>query len=382
MASAALPEPLSEQIRQALLEAAAVGYEDAAIRGLCRDGAWEAALCAIRSLDLGRFTGPDGASESGPGPLQPLRVRDAMTFEAATLLPEDELSIADDVMRLGRIRHLPVVDAEGILCGIVSQRDLLRSALRRKAEGVALPTAARFRVSEVMTPDVIAVEADASLAEAASLMFDQKLGCLPVVEGGKLAGILTEADFVRLAFRRATPEERRAPRAPSPSGALPSAAAVTGLEAVALLERAAKRCEREGPRHFRSRARAIAGRAVALHSALGAVVDAPVDGGTLERVLELAMRCAQVATFAAEIHDAEPHTSHRDAAAAVHLGATAAECALDFVETTLVDLEDEERVRSIRRRVWRSRLLVRRARAVLQNRESGSLVATGADGDL
>ena len=377
MASAALPEPLTEQIRQALVEAAAVGYEDASIRGLCRDGAWEAALCALRTLDLDRFGDSGQADGPGTNSLGTLRVRDAMTSEAATLLPEDELSIADDVMRLGRIRHLPVVDAEGVLRGIVSQRDLLRSALRSQAEG-ALPSSSRLRVSEVMTPEAIVADADAPLAEAASLMFERKLGCLPVIENGKLVGILTEADFVRLAFRHVTTEKRQAPAAASPLGDPASAAAATGLQAATLLELASSRCERVGPRHFRSRARAIASRAAALRAALSAA--APLEEGALDPVLELATRCAQVATFAAELHDAAPHDPQRHAAAAAHLGAAAAECALDRVEATLLDVDDEERVRNTRRRVWRSRLLVRRARAVLRNRELGSLVEGEADG--
>ena len=58
-----------------------------------------------------------------------MRVQDLMSTDVATLQRNDKLSIADDVMRLGRIRHLPVVDEDGRVVGVLSQRDLFRGAL-------------------------------------------------------------------------------------------------------------------------------------------------------------------------------------------------------------------------------------------------------------
>ena len=129
----------------------------------------------------------------------PKKVRELMSSEVVTLLQNDELSLADQVMTLGRIRHMPVTDGEGRVCGILSQRDLFRSALIRAlghgsvAEERALK---RIRVKEVMTTGVVTASPDTGLREAAKLMLERKLGCLPVVESGKLIGILTEADFV------------------------------------------------------------------------------------------------------------------------------------------------------------------------------------------
>ena len=60
-----------------------------------------------------------------------VRVRDVMTREVATLERNDKLATADSVMRLGRIRHMPVLDEDGRLAGLVSQRDLFRGALLR-----------------------------------------------------------------------------------------------------------------------------------------------------------------------------------------------------------------------------------------------------------
>jgi len=130
----------------------------------------------------------------------PKRVRDLMSTEVATLMRNDQLSVADDVMSLGRIRHLPVLDDDGQLAGVLSQRDLLLGALSKVlgygsvARGKLM---ASLPVKEVMTPDPITTTPDTPLAEAARLMHDNKLGCLPVVEGDRLVGILTEGDFVR-----------------------------------------------------------------------------------------------------------------------------------------------------------------------------------------
>jgi CBS domain-containing protein len=129
------------------------------------------------------------------------RVRDVMSRELATLNRNDELSLADDVMRLGRIRHLPVLDEDGRLVGVVSQRDLFRGALV-KALGYGERTARRLMksipVKEIMTPDPVTTPPDTPLREAAEAMLSGKIGCLLVVDGEELVGIITEADFVSM----------------------------------------------------------------------------------------------------------------------------------------------------------------------------------------
>jgi CBS domain-containing protein len=132
-----------------------------------------------------------------------LLVRDVMTKDVATLGRNDKLAVADDVMRLGRIRHMPVIDEDGALAGIVSQRDLFHSGLLRAlgygthAKDQALGLLA---LKEAMKTDVVTVTPDAPLSEAAKIMLERKIGCLVVVEGKKLVGILTESDFVKLAL--------------------------------------------------------------------------------------------------------------------------------------------------------------------------------------
>jgi CBS domain-containing membrane protein len=137
--------------------------------------------------------------------MEQLRVRDIMTAEVTTLKRNDKLTLADDIMNLGRIRHLPVLDDEGEeLVGMVSQRDLFRGALARalgygqRAQRKVLDT---IFVKEVMSSDLITTTPDTPLVEAARVLVERKIGCLPVIEKGRLVGIVTEGDFVAMVAR-------------------------------------------------------------------------------------------------------------------------------------------------------------------------------------
>jgi len=134
-----------------------------------------------------------------------LKVRDLMTADPTTLKRNDKLTLADDIMRLGRVRHLPVVDDDGeILVGIVTQRDLFRDALAqalgygKHAQRKILDT---LSVKDVTATDVVTTSPETSLVEAARRLTERKIGCLPVVDNGRLVGILTEGDFVALVAR-------------------------------------------------------------------------------------------------------------------------------------------------------------------------------------
>lgn len=135
-----------------------------------------------------------------------MKVLDLMSRDVTTVRRNDELLIADQVMRLGRIRHMPVLDDHGDgLVGILSQRDLFRSALARAigyGEHAQQKVLGMLLVKDVMTNDPVTTSPQTPLAEAAGVMLARKIGCLPVVEDGSLVGILTESDFVRLAARR------------------------------------------------------------------------------------------------------------------------------------------------------------------------------------
>ena len=127
-----------------------------------------------------------------------MKVKEVMVKEVATLDINDELSLANDIMRLGRIRHLPVVDGTR-LAGIISERDLFRSSL---AQALGYGSEAtrdlmkKLRIKDVMVPKVVTVSPETELCEATKIMVEQKIGCLPVVEGGRLVGLITETDIL------------------------------------------------------------------------------------------------------------------------------------------------------------------------------------------
>ncbi len=130
-----------------------------------------------------------------------LQVKDVMSREVHTVKRNDELGIADALMKQERVRHLPVLDEDGEVCAVVSQRDLFRGALLRalgfgsRAEELMLK---QVVVKEAMSSEIQTTALDTPLADAARLMIERKIGCLPVIENGKLVGIVTETDFVRL----------------------------------------------------------------------------------------------------------------------------------------------------------------------------------------
>jgi len=129
-----------------------------------------------------------------------LRVRDVMTTDVRTMGPNDRLEVADELMQQGGFRHVVVVD-EGRVVGVVSRRDIFHGALAwslgqgRKAYEARLGTSA---AKEVMASDVATVDPEVPLAEAAALMRRRQIGCLPVVAGDRLVGVITEGDFLAL----------------------------------------------------------------------------------------------------------------------------------------------------------------------------------------
>lgn len=134
-----------------------------------------------------------------------LRVRDVMTTDVRTLDPNDALSVADELMSVGRFRHVVVVDEDGGVCGVISRRDIFHGALAWSlGQGATAHrrTLESYPVKQVMESSVLTVDPDAMLGEAAALMISTKVGCLPVVEGDDLVGILTEGDFLALLTRR------------------------------------------------------------------------------------------------------------------------------------------------------------------------------------
>jgi CBS domain-containing membrane protein len=127
-------------------------------------------------------------------------VRDLMTEKVFTLKPKDDLAALYDLMDTRHVRHVPIVDSDGELVGLVTDRDLSRSALGAVEElplSVERDILRRRRIRGIMATEPDSIEPDATLKEAAEILLENKVGCLPVVEGLHLVGILTEADFVR-----------------------------------------------------------------------------------------------------------------------------------------------------------------------------------------
>jgi acetoin utilization protein AcuB len=128
-----------------------------------------------------------------------MTVKEVMVKEVATLDVNDELSLANDIMRLGKIRHLPVVDGSRLV-GIVSERDLFRSYLAQVMGYGGIDSRnliKALRIKDIMVKEVTTISPEAKLYDAVNLMIEKKIGCLPVVEDDRLVGLITETDIMR-----------------------------------------------------------------------------------------------------------------------------------------------------------------------------------------
>ena len=129
-----------------------------------------------------------------------MKVKELMQESVATVRASDALTQVDDLMKTGWVRHLPVVDATDRVLGVVTQRDLLRASMSSAASvdrDEQQRWLAQVLVRDVMTKRPITIEPEADLAEAVDALLTGKFGCLPVVENGKLVGLLTETDLLR-----------------------------------------------------------------------------------------------------------------------------------------------------------------------------------------
>jgi len=111
-------------------------------------------------------------------------VRELISTQVVSVSPHDTIAVARDRLRAHQIHHLLVIDANTVV-GVLAMRNLAG-----KPDGTP--------VGDVMTREVAAIDADATLPRAASLMIRGTTGCLPVLEAGKLAGIITTTDLMRV----------------------------------------------------------------------------------------------------------------------------------------------------------------------------------------
>jgi len=125
--------------------------------------------------------------------------REIMMGSPVTLTPDDTLDLANDVISLGRIRHIPVMDG-GKLVGLLSERDLIGAAanrifgLKQKSRSALLKTEL---IKNVMKKRVVTVAPETPIKELARLMAEKKIGCVPVVDNGTLVGLITTTNVLR-----------------------------------------------------------------------------------------------------------------------------------------------------------------------------------------
>jgi acetoin utilization protein AcuB len=151
-----------------------------------------------------------------------MKVADLMTRKLVSIAPNDSVEVAVQLLRRRGIRHLLVLK-QGRLVGIVSDRDIKRALdparTRKKLLGIGglYFLIEPILVREIMTPDPVTIGSDATPQAAAQTLVTERFGALPVVEDGKLVGIITETDLLRYFAQPAEPEQPvKAPRRKPP----------------------------------------------------------------------------------------------------------------------------------------------------------------------
>jgi CBS domain-containing protein len=132
-----------------------------------------------------------------------ITVDEFMTSELCTLRETDSINDARKIMTVKHIRHVPITDGDNHMLGLVTQRDVLAasgSVLEKGHENPSAYDESDIKLSDIMIRDVKVISKSDSLRQAALYMQSHKYGCLPVVSGGRLVGIVTDSDFVTIAI--------------------------------------------------------------------------------------------------------------------------------------------------------------------------------------
>ena len=127
----------------------------------------------------------------------PFRVRDVMTHNPVTLSPEENLMEALQLMRLRHIRRIPIV-ADGKLVGLLTEGDLKRAepSTLSDTQEEFLAVMEGTQVNRIMIENLVTTSPDAPLVDAVRTLWSSKYGALPVLDDGKLVGILTDNDLL------------------------------------------------------------------------------------------------------------------------------------------------------------------------------------------
>ena len=133
-----------------------------------------------------------------------LKIKDIMTTEVFVLHATQTLELVRSLMRIKHVRHVPIVEQDNTFVGLMTHRDLLAQTISHLAEvddNEQEYLDRHIHIMNIMKTDVITTDPDMDVCEAISMLLEHKYGCLPVVTEGKLVGIVTEADFMKLTQR-------------------------------------------------------------------------------------------------------------------------------------------------------------------------------------
>jgi CBS domain-containing membrane protein len=130
-----------------------------------------------------------------------LKIKDIMTSEVFVLHSAQTLELLRSLMRIKHVRHVPIVDPDNTFVGLMTHRDLLAQTISHLAEVDDEEQEyldRHIHIMNIMKTDVTTVDPEMDVCNAITMLLDHKYGCLPVVTDGKLVGIVTEADFMKL----------------------------------------------------------------------------------------------------------------------------------------------------------------------------------------
>ncbi len=132
------------------------------------------------------------------------KVKDLMTSEVFVLHATQTLELVRSLMRIKHVRHVPIVEQDNTFVGLMTHRDLLAQTISHLAEvneDDQKYLDRHIHIMNIMKTDVATTDPDMDVCEAISMLLKHKYGCLPVVSDGKLVGIVTEADFLKLTLK-------------------------------------------------------------------------------------------------------------------------------------------------------------------------------------
>lgn len=123
-----------------------------------------------------------------------------MSTDLKTVAPQDSLATVRSLMHENRIHHVPVVNEEGNLVGLVTLTDVLAATDSILRDDESRLHATEIKVQDIMVQNLATIDEHASLRQAALFLEKHRIGCLPVVTNGNLRGIVTDTDFVGVAI--------------------------------------------------------------------------------------------------------------------------------------------------------------------------------------